>query len=628
MDSMTHTTDAAQTALITGEASCGKTETLIGRITAMLAGGTNPASIAVACASPVAAQDFARRLSAAAGTAAERVRVQPARAFALDVLATPEAVAFTGREPRLLAQFEVSFLMEDMKTSGLRARRLKEMLKFFYRTWTELGDWEDGWLLEGEESQVHALLKDNLSMVRGVLEPEAANLACSFLVQNEQARAELSIPHVFVDDYQCASRASQLLMGLLAGESLTVAGNAHECTEVYDSYPYAAGIARFAEDNPSCERTELTAYHHASVVHAAVGGFLAEELEADEARPETAPADGVPAGAVRFESFERPEDEFAGVRDLVRTALDAGTAPEDILVVAPHRAWSHRVRRALAAADIPAQEILASQPIGGDVRDRERSGAALLYTALRLTADPRDAVSWRAWCGFGDYLTHSNSFIKLRELMGERGLGLADALAYVEDLSTVGADLAKLLPAYEFGMELIEACAGRSGVDLVDELARRVEATDAEKAAVSALCRPAADDSAADLVARAEAALLAPTFRDGTVRVCAPELACGQTPRLLVFCGFMNGFVPCRAYFDGAEMPLDKQEKERARLIRQLYTVLSKAQETLVCTSFEKTDLETAELLKLKIHRIRMEKGVRTTVMERSIFADVMVPSL
>ena len=52
MDSALYRTNAARTTLILGEASCGKTEKLIRRITAMLAGGTNPASIAVACASP------------------------------------------------------------------------------------------------------------------------------------------------------------------------------------------------------------------------------------------------------------------------------------------------------------------------------------------------------------------------------------------------------------------------------------------------------------------------------------------------------------------------------------------------------------------------------------------------
>ena len=627
MDSALYRTNAARTTLILGEASCGKTEELIRRITAMLAGGTNPASIAVACASPQAAQDFRRRLAASAGKNADTVRIQPARAFALDVLATPEAVAQTGREPRMLADFEISFLMEDMKTSGLRPRRLKEMLKFFYRTWTELGDWEDGWLLEGEESQVHRLLKDNLAMVRGILEPEAANLAAKALTENADLRSAQSYAHVFVDDYQAQSGASQVLMGLLASESLTIAGCVHECTEGYDSYPFKQGLDLFAKANPACERIELSTYHHASVVHAAVNGLLAKQVS-EGALPEMTPAEGVETGTVRFASFERPQDEFDGVATIVREALGSGISPEDITIIAPHRMWGRQVARSLAEQGVAASVLSVHQPLGGDVRDRERSGAALLFTALRLTANPRDAVSWRAWCGFGDYLTHSNSFLKLRALMEEQDLDMPAALAQIEDANMLGADLAKLLPPYEFGMELAHACSELTGMQLLDELAARVEATEREKAAVAAVCAPTEGDDAATLVARAEQSLLAPTFQPDTVRVCAPEQACGQTPRLLVFCGFMNGFVPCRAYFDGAEMPLDKQEKEYAHLVRQLYPALSKAQDTLVCTSFEKTDLETAERLKLKIHRIRMEKGVRVALTERSIFAELLAPAL
>ena len=45
-------------------------------------------------------------------------------------------------------------------------------------------------------------------------------------------------------------------MGLLASESLTIAGCAHECTDAYDSYPFEQGLDLFAEANPACERIE------------------------------------------------------------------------------------------------------------------------------------------------------------------------------------------------------------------------------------------------------------------------------------------------------------------------------------------------------------------------------------
>lgn len=629
MNTVSYTTKAARTTVITGEVSCGKTEALVDAIVELLHAGEQADRIGVACASPNAACSFKKRLAAKAGDASDGVRVQTAQAYALAVLGAPEARAFTGRQPRILSQFEVSFVMEDMKTSGLRPRRLKEMLKFFYRTWTELGNFEDDWLLKGEETYVHTLLKDTLGMVRGIMEPELSNFAVRFLIECPDEAAAWALPHVFVDDYTNLSKASQILMGLLAQESLTIAGNPRESILTFESYPYEEGLACFIKDNPSCTSRTLRECHHSRAVHAAARNLLAEEeIKGEGSKGEELPSCEVACdsaeGSVCFQEYARPADEFVGVSELVCTSLAQGLAPEEVFIAVPNRAWSRAVAEQLKEEGIAAHALPLSQPLGGDVRNRERSGAALLFTGLRLIADPDDAVAWRAWCGFGDYLTHSNSFLKLREVMEERELTLPEALAYAVSLSTIEEDLAKLLPAYEFSLRLIEALRAESGPSLVERLAEWVEATDAEKAAVLALCEAAEGECAAALVKRAEQNLLAPVFRPNCVRIGFLEQLCGLTPKLLIFSGFVDGFVPCRAYFDRAEMPLDKQEQEHKRLVRLLYTTLSKTQRDLVCTYFTKTDLESAEMMKLALKRIRMEDGVRIARIGESIFGAVM----
>ena len=633
MNTVSYTTKAASTTVITGEVSCGKTEALVDAISDLLRAGEQADRIGVACASPNAACRFKKRLAAKAGDASEGVRVQTAQAYALAVLGAPEARAFTGRQPRILSQFEVSFLMEDMKTSGLRPGRLKEMLKFFYRTWTELGDFEDDWLLKGEETYVHNLLKDTLGMVRGIMEPELSNFAVRFLTEHPDEAATWTLPHVFVDDYTNLSKASQILMGLLAQESLTIAGNPNESILTFESYPYEEGLACFAKDNPGCTSRTLHECRHSRAVHAAARNLLTEDVTGEEPKGEEPKGEEPPScetacdsaeGSVCFQGYARPADEFVGVSELVRASLAQGLAPEEVFVVVPNRAWSRAVAERLKEEGIAAHAIPLSQPLGGDVRNRERSGAALLFTGLRLIADPDDAVAWRAWCGFGDYLAHSSSFLKLREVMEERGLTLPEALAYSARLNTIEEDLAKLLPAYEFGLQLIETLRAESGSSLIDLLAEQIEATDAEKATVLALCEAAEGECAATLVKRAEQNLLAPVFRPNCVCVGSLEQLCGLTPNLLILSGFVNGFVPSRAYFDRAEMPLDKQEQEHKRLVRLLYTSLSKAQRDLVCTYFTKTDLESAEMMKLQIKRIRMEDGARIARIDESIFGAMM----
>lgn len=132
---------------------------------------------------------LAARLEAACGAAVEATCV---REVALGLLATEGGRAFSDRAGRLVTPVEMGFIMEDMKTCGLKNRRLKEMLKFFYRSWTELVEDADGnadWLLAGEEADVHGLLKGILDFTGGILEPELSALAVRYLLADGEALA-------------------------------------------------------------------------------------------------------------------------------------------------------------------------------------------------------------------------------------------------------------------------------------------------------------------------------------------------------------------------------------------------------------------------------------------------------
>lgn len=59
---------------------------------------------------------------------AGRITVACAQQVCLAVLEAPEARAATGRTPRVLAPFEYNFFLEDMKTLGTPARRLRSEL--------------------------------------------------------------------------------------------------------------------------------------------------------------------------------------------------------------------------------------------------------------------------------------------------------------------------------------------------------------------------------------------------------------------------------------------------------------------------------------------------------------------
>ena len=276
---MSQDTSQVKVTRIVGGVGCGKTQELIERVCSLLSNGEKAESVLALCATPQACESFTLRLGAAAkvaGVNADGVTVTTPRALALEVLSDAEAVRWSGREPRLLTAYEELFLLEDMKTCGLRPKRLREMLKFFYRSWTELADDDPNWLLAGEEANVHALLKVNLAFTRSIAEPEAGNLAVNYLRGHAGARDAHSFTHVLVDDYQRISRASQLLADLVASETLTIAGDRAACVQVYDSYPYAAGFDEFMDAHEGAEDIELSACHACAAGAAGAAKLLAD----------------------------------------------------------------------------------------------------------------------------------------------------------------------------------------------------------------------------------------------------------------------------------------------------------------------------------------------------------------
>ena len=281
---------------ILGKVASGKTEALVHRAVEYLSGQSNGKNVLVLAASPDAAEALKRHLATAldipTDTLGKRgVRVSVPRAIALEVLSDPRAQAACGRKPRLLLPFEENILLEDVKASGLRPKRLREMLKFFYRSWTELADDEPSWLVSEEEAQVHGLLKECLAFTGGILPNELSNLAVKWLRADETAREAASYDLVLVDDYQLLSRASQVLAGLLAREGLIVTGDAQATTEVFEEYPFATGLIEFAQAD-GVRVTRLDACWNSAAVHACCENLIGAAQTHEQESRDLAGANG------------------------------------------------------------------------------------------------------------------------------------------------------------------------------------------------------------------------------------------------------------------------------------------------------------------------------------------------
>ncbi|MFR7404556.1 MAG: hypothetical protein ACLUW6_08140 [Coriobacteriaceae bacterium] len=166
---------------------------------------------------------------------------------------------------------------------------------------------------------------------------------------------------------------------------------------------------------------------HACAAAAWAASRLCTSLDAGAAPSDTETED---ASFTALEAAD-PVAEMAAVADAVQAALEAGTNPSSIYILAFHPAWERCIARALEARGIAAALPIRGRVAAGDYRDLDRCAPARLLTALALVADPTDALAWRAWCGFGDYLANSAAFADMRAEGETQGKGLVAMLEKV-----------------------------------------------------------------------------------------------------------------------------------------------------------------------------------------------------
>ena len=458
-------------------------------------------------------------------------------------------------------------------------------------------------------------------------------MAVRFLLACPEVLASAQRTHVLVDDYQMHSRASQHLANLLARDSVTVAADPTAVVEVFDSYPYGEGIGEFTQANEGCERIVLET-SHACPAAARAANHLRTSLDAG-----AAPSDTETEGA-SFTALEAadPAAEMAAVADAVQVALEAGTNPSSIYILAFHPAWERRIARALEARGIAAALPIRGRVAAGDYRDLDRCAPARLLTALALVADPTDALAWRAWCGFGDYLANSAAFADMRAEGETQGKGLVAMLEKVAvaapEEGFPGTGIGRILDAYRAGRALVERLQGLEGNELIGALADALDLSAEERERTvqlaSALTAPEpgvnAPSDARAMIARARQRTNAPVFEttEGHVLIGDSAHLTGLTPATLVLCGFVNGFFPTRDFFDATVTTPDKQKLVRATDTRRLYAAAGKATQRLAASWFTSIGLVEAETLKLEIGRVKLRRGERIAVTAPSIYlADI-----
>lgn len=603
---MTLSPTATEALCITGGPRSGKTGALVERAVAWAeaAPATPDAQppLLFFCASPVTIDDAALRLSqrGLANVPVEAVGLaEPAACqhgprtglvttpfdYACRILADPRAQRAIGRGGRMLSRAEEAVFYEDLKTCGLKRRRLRELWAFLQCGLANLSDDDSAWIQTSEEQAVLDLARDILAFEDAILPGEVVNLAVRALEAEPTLRQRFGSPVVLADDYLLMSRASQRLVNLLATSKIAVAGSEKAALPAFEPYPCATGFEEFEAAHTPLQRVTLEAPFH--------------PLDrAWEATPDLAGEMGLIARTIAEE-------------------LACGTSPEAIAVVGVNRTWRANLQRALASVGIPAAPLGHAAlkapkgelaPASDDERERvlrqlrdsnmQRAGSCTPHAHAGIN-DPAiqhnppaspcgDSIAWRQWLSFDDALGRSAAVSELRRVAQPQGLNLAEALAALD------ADALPGLPATSpFAQSLLAPYREAQGL-----LAERRENG-----------HPPISTSAATPKSPAPA-----------VAIAAPEDLFGRTFDVVIFGGFVNGFIPSRDMCDPGVVVGGARTRQEAADRAAIALAEHRATKRLLFTSFESCDLETAERLRLHIPRIRLKGGVRVCDIEPSSY--------
>ena len=233
-----------------------------------------------------------------------------------------------------------------------------------------------------------------------------------------------------------------------------------------------------------------------------------------------------------------------------------------------------------------------------------------------------DSIAWRQWLSFDDALGRSAAVSELRRIAQPQGLNLAEALAALDadalpGLPATSPFTQSLLTPYREAQRLLAKRSGNDQPTIVTSpaaAANRARESSSSSKADTAL-------SLANLTeTRENDAAATPTSPAPAVAIAAPEDLFGHTFDVVIFGGFVNGFIPSRDMCDpgvivgGARVRQEATDRDTIALAEQ------RATRRLLFTSFESCDLETAERLRLHIPRIRLRNGVRTCDIEPSSY--------
>ncbi len=553
------------------------------------------------CADEITAQLYRDELaagSAATGAFAAEgiVTVQD---FALSIMADEAVQQACGRKRRLIDGNEVDVLLEDVKVTGIKPKRLREMLKFFYNSIANCANEDPSWLVSGEEQQVYSVLMENLEQRKSVLSFELSTMAYKGAEGCGKGAASFGASVVVADGFDHMSKSSQRLVRALAGELFIAIGGQSGASSPDEPYPNPEGFEELRQED----------------------GVSVIELE--------------PASrsiAVSVHTGETPAQEFAIIAQNVDTLLKQGARPGSILIGTPNRVWNGKIAQALAAMNVPCCIDGGRGKLKGDPRALDTAGEIMARAFFRLQLDQDDVTALRTWLGTGDWLLCSEPFLEMLAYAKTNDMSVLEAIRDLHANASKASDMVlfykvdarlsvldELNAAYASGTkDAIIAAFKQHGVkpnaaahELLDAAAAQLSAQELKALAIAGL------GDVADLPV--DAPVPGKPASPDAVVIASYRRCVGRKAEHLLLAGMVDGFLPSLRAVDD-RYTIDERAKNRAQETAFFDYLKAIPTQSLGLSLFEQDLLENAGKLNMSTTRVFMKDGDRRARIAPSLF--------
>ncbi|MCL4247132.1 MAG: ATP-dependent helicase [Anaerolineae bacterium] len=560
----------------------GKTYNLVKRIEALLKGGADPQRILLVTFTRTSALDLVKELRTLKTPHAQLIHSDTLHSFSLHILHKAEYFLTHGRETRILMEFELRFLLEDL--SG-NVRELGKKLKAFEAAWARDQEQEPGWALDPSDKEFEQELSSWLLFHKAMLISEIIPLTLRYLRDNPASPILKDYEHVFVDEYQDLNKAEQSLINLIRrAANLTVVGD--EDQSIYQDFRHAhpEGITAFHTVYPDTVDEGLDVCRRCPQLVVEIANSLISNNKR-RADKELKPFPTNATGEIHIVQWSDIPNEARGIATYIYEQIQKGQfEPGEILILCPRKQFGIAIKEALAELNCPAHSFFREEVFSGDPKKLTSSRTKEAFTLLQLAANYFDRPALRAWLGYGSTDLGKKQYKVLRRYCEQTGKNPIEVLAQLDNgiIDDIGGKIDKLIIRFRVLNEKLDYFKSKKPIEVFEEIFPKHE--DWAKPFHAMAGDIDEETSLGEIIEHIRTEVSQPEMPTDAeyVRIMSLHKSKGLSAKLVIVTGFIQGLIPSLGDDKLSEEAKDIYLEEQRRL---LYVAITRTKHTLVLSS-------------------------------------------